>query len=1352
MLCFGLASRAAVAGDQTGAFETNFAHPPASARPWVYWIWLNGNVTSNGITADLEAMHRVGIGGVLIMDVDQGTPKGPVRFDSPQWQALFRHTCAEAHRLGLQVNLNNDAGWCGSGGPWVTPELSMQRVVWSETQVKGQRHVRELLAQPQTVQGFYRDIAVLAFPTLAGDEVNMASWSPAFKSSDEPGGVRQVLEGVGRAAFILSRPAAGKPAWLQMEFPQPYTARQLTLTMGLSGDQVCNGLLQASEDGQAFQDVHEFAAEQRKLVLDFPAVTARYFRLLFRRQHPDVQEVVISDLELSPRLRIAHMQGKACFTHQESYPGPNRFPGRANYPAAPEGFAMRRGGVLDLTARLSKDGRLAWDAPPGDWTVLRIGHTSTGTDNHPAPEAGLGLECDKLRKEGIQAVFNGFVRKLTRDVKSIAPGALVSAHVDSWEVDSQNWTENFRSEFLRRRRYDLLQFMPVLTGRVVDSFEISERFLWDFRQTIADLLVDNYAGELHRLANQEGLRFSLEGYDAPCDDLTYAGRADEPMAELWTWPPFEMDYTCSEMASAAHVYGRPIAAVEAFTATGTERWLAHPFTAKPFGDWAFCEGLNRVVMHRYAMQPWISPSRMPGMSMGPFGLHYERTQTWWNDSRPWHEYLSRCQFLLQQGRYVADFCYVTPEDVPQHWVVPYESRDRVGYDFDVCPPEVVLKRMSVKQGRIVLPDGMSYRLLVLSKVETMTPRLLKRIWELVKSGVTVLGGRPLKSPSLSDYPNCDAEVARLADDLWGKGESAPVGMRRFGKGFVGWGKTPQQVLADAHVPPDFSSVAGAAIQGLRYIHRSLPGAEVYFVSNQKLERQETVCEFRVADRRPELWHPDTGRLERVALYDCTNGTTRLPLRLEAAGSVFVLFKAGAQAQPDRLITISRNGQELVGLRNPPAADVGIPTVDNGLPAEPVTPPNASPPANEGRQSTFTMAVWVRPAVDIPLPEEANTGETAYLMERNDALFPPPGHEVYHSQDHAGAGLSIGRNGVCVFEHAPFYFPPILVFAAPLTNWTHIAVVYEDGTPKLYLNGKLVHEGRASTYIVHSGVGVLHRRRTAPFQGALGQFRGFGRALNENEAAQLMKQMPVPIVPPPLPAVEVVQTQTGEHRAQVWEPGSYVAETARGETQRFEVADLPQPLELTGQWALSFPPGWGAPESITLDHLISWSVHPDPGVQHFSGTATYRKTFIVPQELPRPERRVFLDLGRVTVIARVKLNGHDLGILWKPPFRVDVTGALLSGENALQVDVVNLWVNRMIGDEALPSDSSRKPDGTLKEWPAWVQEGRPSPTGRYTFSTWPLWKKDEPLRESGLLGPVRLLTSTELLIGKRTGAN
>ena len=542
-----------------------FARPPQSARPWVYWFPLSGNLSKEGITADLEALQRVGIGGVLYMEVDQGAPKGPADFAGPLWRELFRHACKEAHRLGLEINMNNDAGWCGSGGPWITPELSMQRVVWTETVVQGPKSFGDVLARPQAVRDFYQDIAVLAMPAAGG------------------------------------------------QGPHP------------------------RHPGQVVRHAPAL-----------PAATGQ----------------------------VCHAAG---------------------------GLRHPRDRVLDLTGKMDAGGKLAWDVPQGKWLVLRFGHTTTGMDNHPAPASGCGLECDKLSKEAAEAHFNGLMGRLIADNRPLAGKGkvLVSTHIDSWEVGSQNWTPRMREEFQKRRGYDLLPLLPTFTGRVVDSLEVSERFLWDLRQTVSDMLIENYAGHFRTLANRHGLRLSIEAYDGvPCDEMTYAGQADEPMSEFWSWDKFGAAYSCTEMSSAAHVYGKPILGAEAFTATDGEKWQGHPASIKDLGDWAFCEGVNRFVFHRYAMQPWANPDRAPGMSMGPWGLHYERTQTWWEQSRAWHEYLARCQYLLQQGLFVADVCYLQPEGAPRRFAPPPAAMSapyvRGGYNFDGCTPEVVLTRMSVR--------------------------------------------------------------------------------------------------------------------------------------------------------------------------------------------------------------------------------------------------------------------------------------------------------------------------------------------------------------------------------------------------------------------------------------------------------------------------------------------------------------------------------------------------------------------------------------------------------------------------------------------------------------------------------
>ncbi len=461
--------------------ERQFTNPPDDARPWVYWFWINGNVTRRGITADLEAMKRVGIGGVLIMEVDEGTPRGPVAFASPSWRELFQFTCQERKRLGLQVNMTNDAGWCGSGGPWITPALSMQKLVWTQTQLQGPRQVDQALPQPQTVADYYQDIAILAYPTPAG----------------------------------------------------PYLIPDIA--------------------GQSDLD-HKV----------FPAAPA-------------------------------------------------------SYPASPPAGSVPRGDIVNLTADFH-DGRLRWSVPAGNWTMAAPRPHLHRHGQSSRSEIGARFGVRQAQPPGRRRHVRRPDGQVGGRQSTLAGNTLAATHIDSWEVHSQNWTPSMPAEFRLRRGYEALPYLPVLTGQVVDNLEKSERFLWDWRQTISELLAENYAGRFERLAQQHGLRLTIEAYgDGPFDDIRYGGRADEPMGEFWSWG-FSFGQTITEMTSAAHVYGKRIVGAESYTAMDYEAWQGYPGCfLKTLGDWAFCEGVNRLVFHRYTMQPWLNYK--PGMSMGGSGLH-----------------------------------------------------------------------------------------------------------------------------------------------------------------------------------------------------------------------------------------------------------------------------------------------------------------------------------------------------------------------------------------------------------------------------------------------------------------------------------------------------------------------------------------------------------------------------------------------------------------------------------------------------------------------------------------------------------------------------------------------------------
>ena len=1059
LLCAG-ALVFSLRAEPVGSLAENFQHPPADARPWVYWFWNNGNVTSNGITADLEAMQRVGIGGVLIMDVLErfAPPRGTAEFMNAEWQNLFQFSAQEAARLGLEINMANGPGWCGSSGPWITPELSMQKLVWTNLTVTG----------------------------------------PANFSA------------------VLPKPALGNRSRDNFDSQVP------------------------------FKDYYEDIA-----LLALPATNGM----------------------VSPSA------------------------------------------VVNLSAKLGADGKLTWAVPPGEWLIERIGHTTTGSSTRPPVAGGNGLECDKLSAAAMDAHFAGMMAKLIKTAGPLAGKSLVTMHIDSWEVGSQNWTPKLRAEFQKRRGYDPLPWLPCLTdstrekvrGKTVTTYAYqlgdaaaAARFRWDFNQTIAELLAENYSGRLAELAHKNGLRYSLEGYTLPFgDEFTYTARTDEPMTEFWTGEKFNAGYTdarAQQAASVAHVYGHAIVGAEAFTSGDREMWKATPADIKAQGDFEFSQGVNRFVVHRYAHQPYLD--RAPGATMGPWGLHYERTQTWWEMSGAWHEYLARCQYLLRQGNFVADLLCLRPEAPNQTTFTPAVPMP-AGYRWDQISAEALLQLTSVKDGKIILPDGMTYRVLVLPPAKTMTPALLEKISKLTKAGATVVvtGARPQNSPSLQNFPKCDDTVAKLGREIWGKCDGKSVTEASFGKGRVVWGQPLEKVLAGLNAPADFASDIG-----LNWIHRRAAGMEIYFVANPTGSAVESRCAFRVKGLRPELWNPETGAMTPLATYEESAVGITVPLRFGASESAFIVFRQHATGF-DPMVKILRNGQPLLE----------------------------------------------------PLPKSAG-------LKIVQASYGVPG-DAQRTRDVRDQVQKLVDGGTTTFQVAELVVAGDPAYGTVKT----LSVEYVVAGKTLKVTGK------------------------DPDNITIG----------------------MTISAPERPA-EILCDSTGCLSLVAREPGSYEWITASGETNRAEITEVTPPVEITGPWQLDFPPRWGAPESVALTNLISWSDSADDGVKHFSGTATYRTTFdFLNSKLKTQNSKLFLNLGDVRVMARVTVNGQDCGVAWHPPFRVEITGAVRAGANALEIKVANQWPNRMIGDAALPAEK------------------------RFTWSSWEPFTKDTPLLPSGLLGPVRI---------------
>jgi hypothetical protein len=1078
-----------------------FASPPASAKPFVWWHWMNGNITQEGITHDLEWMNRIGIGGVQNFDAALGTPqvvKERLVFMTPPWRDAFRHAVQTADRLGLEMSIAGSPGWSESGGPWVKPEQAMKKLVWSETRVTGGQRFHGPLPSPPGIAGryqdqplgagitddagvpapdFYRDVAVIAFAVPA---VDAAPLQAVITSSAGPIDATLLSDGHLVKGVALPFPKNGTAAWLLWDLGRPRAIRGLTLAFGgtpqldfLIDTARLQAELQASADAVTFRSIarlNDSAVGERTIA--FNPVTARYFRLQLPTPPPSrmpfalpgmivpsATEQIITEAALHLAPRVNRAEEKAAFfvgTGLDTSPTPD-----ANAADVIAGTT-----VIDLTSRMQPDGSLDWTPPKGTWTVLRFGYSLIGVTNHPASPEGTGLEVDKLSREHVKAYLETYLDRYAAFLGPELIGArgLRGMVNDSWEAGAQNWTEALPREFQARRGYAMTRWLPVLTGRIVDSAASSDAFLWDFRRTLGELLTENHYGQLDAILKARGMVHYVESHETGRafigDGMDVKRTATVPMSATWVSgnnPPASYDSDVRESASVAHLYGQNLVAAESLTTSGPAFGYA-PADLKATADRMLSNGLNRFVIHTSVHQPL--DDKAPGFTLGPFGQYFTRQETWAEQARPWISYLARSAFLLQQGHFVADILYYYGEDsnITALYGAGLPSVP-AGYAYDFANPHA-LTLLHVQDGDLTTASGMRYRVLALDpRTRWMSLDVLRRIASLAGDGATIVGDKPQNTPSLADDAS---EFHRLADAVWGAGDAA--GTHIYGKGRAIRAATLADAITMLGIAPDFTYSVPASDTPLVYVHRRLDDGDLYYLSSRKAAAVNLEASFRVVGKAPELWYADTGR--RVpASYRIEAGRTIVTLPLEARDAVFVVFR-----QP---------------------------------------------------------------------------------------------------------------------------------------------------------------------------------------------------------ATQTERRLPVP-------AQRVVAS-------------------------------------LEGPWQLTFQSGRGAPSSAVLPQLASWTKNADPGIRYFSGTAVYHQRLAVQGAWLTADSRVDLDLGAVKSLAEVVVNGRSVGILWKAPYRIDLTDAVKVGANDLEIRVTNLWPNRMIGDK---------------------QPG----ASKITFATLDPYTADSPLLESGLLGPVRILTS------------
>ncbi len=948
--CFVLLALVSIAQAQT--INQSFKNPPKSARPYTWWHWVDGNVSNYGITKDLEAMKAVGIAGFQLFDGGLGFPNGGLTYNSPQYHDRVKFAMSEANRLGVDAGFNNSSGWSSSGGPWITPELSMKMLVWSE-------------------------------------------------------------------AKIIS----GQPTGLNLKIPE------LNFNRGKGG--------MTKDSITFFKDIAVFA---------FPTPSNDTSRL------KDWKEKTISINNAKPDKFIAAKT------------------------ILPEAIIDSKS-IINLTSKMDAKGQLNWVAPAGNWTVIRMGYTTTAAVNRPASKGGLGLEVDKLSRKAVEIHWNAIVEKLIAD--AAGKPALSTVLIDSYEVGMQNWTDDFAQQFMKMNGYDLIPKLACMTGRVIDNVETTERVLWDVRSTVASLMHKNYFTYFAEKCHEKGLKLAIEPYgsgsfDAPAATLV----ADIAMTEFWQQPVRNLwQWTSQIVSSGVHLGGKTIVGAEALTSIKGD-WKDSPQALKTFGDMAFINGVNRYYLHTMVHQPF-NDNVKPGMTFGPYGGQFHRNNTWYTKSKSWMDYIARCQYLLQQGIYKADVLALYGDERGFNNFLagnePVDMKPIPGLSFDLGGIGT-LQNLSVDaNGDIrVSANGKllenRYKVLLLKRADLMLPQTIEKLGALADKGAKIYAPRPLRSPSLTNYVEADQKLQALVKRYWDKGLI----------------KDPKEFnVATKNLPADCTTP-----DSVLFNHRKTSTSDFYFISNQKMMDTQATLTFNISGKQPEIWDAITGETSNALNWkSLPNGFTEVKLPLTAGASCFVVFKNA--------------------------------TTSKGL----VTP---------------------------------------------------------------------------------------------------------------------------------SGI---------------------------------IKPL----------------------------------------------------LKLDGKWTVNFDPKWGPKEPVVLDSLMSLSLSQRDEVKYFSGTAIYSKTFTISANQFQTKQAVYLNLGNVQVLAKVKLNGKDLGTLWMYPFKTDISSALKAGDNLLEVEVTNLWVNRLIGDDNLPAYSKN-----TREFPKWLTDGEAPPSNIpfRTLSVTKIWKATDKLVPSGLIGPVIIETQSK----------
>lgn len=923
--------------------EEAFRDPPNSARPRVWWHWMNGNISKDGIAKDIDWMKRMGIGGLQNFDANLQTPQvvdHRLVYMTPEWKDAFRFAAQEADKAGLELAIAASPGWSETGGPWVEPQDGLKKLVWSETTVAAGQRFSGKLAAPPTATGPYQTLA----PALSIEE--MISGHPAPPGPVHYGEVGvfafpeaipvklaspRAVDGLGNelvataladadlgAGVELVRKEGEVPS-LRLDYAQP--TEVASATVFLPGVVVpfagaaFTGRLESSADGKNWSPIATLTLGAVPTTVSFPSVTASHFRLTLDPRKPDgglgspapgvaadglfdgigamlaKKPVLVGTFALDAKPRVDRFETKSGFVMSRDY--------YALEEPGDQAQGVTPASVIDLTAKLKSDGTLDWKAPAlpkgQRWRVLRMGYSLLGTTNHPAPPEATGLEVDKFDGDAVRRYLDHYLGmyKEAAGADMVGKRGVQALLTDSIEVGEANWTPRMLEQFERLRGYDPRPWLPALTGALVGTRAQSDKFLYDYRRTLADLLASEHYGTVAEVAHANGLKVygeALEDHRPMLgDDMSMRSHADIPMAAMWTFrdegPRQTLIADMKGAASVAHLYGQNLVAAESMTASMSP-WAFAPKDLKRFIDMEFINGVNRPVIHTSVHVP--VDDKKPGLSLFIFGQYFNRMESWGEMAKPWVDYMARSSLLLQEGRNYADVAYFYGEEAPLTGLYGDKpvADAPVTHAYDFLSYDALTSLLSNDGDAVVAPSGARYRAIYLGgSSQRMTLGALRKLAQLVEGGATVIGKAPVATPSMmGEQGDAKGEWAALVAKLWPGGADVKVG-----KGRVLASTDIESALKTLGVAPDFAFTGAGADVKIPFVHRRDERGDIYYLSNQQQSAQTIVAHFRVTGKAPELWHAETGLSEPVN-YRIVGGETIVPLSLTAGDAVFVVFR------------------------------------------------------------------------------------------------------------------------------------------------------------------------------------------------------------------------------------------------------------------------------------------------------------------------------------------------------------------------------------------------------------------------------------------------------------------------------